>query len=199
MSNWQYADRVPTHPWRSAMTIPRNLYLEKIRDNYFVGSNPVEELNILAEKETVVENIPSANYDLTAKTGKLSGPAKLFMSSEKLGSFTVTLSNDRGEKVVIGYDQGANHYFIDRTNSGQTNFEKGFANKHTAPRLSVRPDMDMMLYIDNSSVELFADHGLSVMTEIFFPNALLSDITIHASGDFKVKTLKFSPLKSIWK
>lgn len=198
MSNWQYADKVPTRPWRSAMTIPRNLYLEKIGDHYFVGSEPVEELNILAEKETVVENIPSANYDLSARNGKLSGPAKLFMSSEKLGSFTVTLSNDRGEKVVIGYDQGANHYFIDRTSSGQTNFEKGFANKHTAPRLSARPDMDVMLYIDNSSVELFADHGLSVMTEIFFPNSLLSDITIHTSGDFKLKTLKFSPLKRIW-
>jgi fructan beta-fructosidase len=147
----------------------------------------VEELNTLAEKETVVENISSANYDLTARSGKLSGPAKLFMSSEKSGSFTVTLSNDRGEKVVIGYDQGANHYFIDRTSSGQTNFEKGFANKHTAPRLSDQPDMDVMLYIDNSSVELFADNGLSVMTEIFFPNSLLSDITHSHQRKFQTK------------
>mgnify|MGYP002136269107 CR=1 FL=1 len=28
MSNWHYAGNVPTHPWRSAMTIPRELSLE---------------------------------------------------------------------------------------------------------------------------------------------------------------------------
>jgi fructan beta-fructosidase len=28
MSNWHYAGKVPTHPWRSAMTIPRELSLE---------------------------------------------------------------------------------------------------------------------------------------------------------------------------
>jgi fructan beta-fructosidase len=199
MSNWQYADKVPTHPWRSAMTIPRELSLEKIGDKYFVASKPVGELNILAEGETVKENIAAASYNLTAITGKLLGPARLFITSEKLESFTITISNDAGEKVVIGYDKENNNYFIDRTNSGKTNFEKGFAKKHTAPRLSTRANMNMILYIDNSSVELFADNGLSVMTEIFFPNLLLSNINIQANENFKIKTLKFSRLKSIWK
>jgi sucrose-6-phosphate hydrolase SacC (GH32 family) len=28
MSNWEYANKVPTDPWRSAMTLPRELSLE---------------------------------------------------------------------------------------------------------------------------------------------------------------------------
>jgi len=196
MSNWQYADKVPTHPWRSAMTTPRDLYIDNIRGKYLVASKPVAELDTLAEGETEAENV--ANYDLTAKVGKLSGPARLYITSDKLGSFTITLSNDQAEKVIIGYDESSNNYFIDRTHSGATNFEKGFAKMHTAPRLSTQIGMDMILYIDNSSVELFADNGLSIMTEIFFPHALLSNLNIQTPGDFKLKKLNFSRLKGIW-
>ena len=103
------------------------------------------------------------------------------------------------EKVVVGYDKKTNKYFIDRTNSGKTDFEKGFAAKHTAPRFSDKRYVDLTLIIDNASIELFADNGLSVMTEIFFPNALLSQIAIQSADNFRIKSLQYNKLKSIWK
>ncbi len=132
------------------------------------------------------------------KVGKLTGPARLSFTTDQLKSFTITLFNDAGEKVLIGYEEASNNYFIDRTNSGKVSFEKGFANKHTAPRFSTKTNMDMSLIIDDASIELFADGGLSVMTEIYFPNSILSNININSKSDFKISSLNFSNMMSIW-
>ncbi|MGB4846778.1 MAG: glycoside hydrolase family 32 protein, partial [Saprospiraceae bacterium] len=45
MSNWQYAQVVPTDPWRSAMTIPRELDLKDVDGKLYLISNPVAELS----------------------------------------------------------------------------------------------------------------------------------------------------------
>jgi fructan beta-fructosidase len=198
MSNWQYGTLVPTQKWRSAMTVPRDLTIEKLDEKYWLRSRPVPELDKLATQPVILENITTGNLDLTTKTGKLTGPARLDVSSEKIANFTITLSNALGQKAVIGYDKGANTYFIDRTVSGKTDFEKGFAARHSAPRLSHKDNVDLTLLIDNASVELFADHGLSVMTSIFFPDSNYSDLTIQSPEGFTIKSLRYSKLKTIF-
>lgn len=199
MSNWQYANVVPTHPWRSAMTVPRDLSIQKVGDKFLVASKPVSELGTIAQQPVNLSNIDATNYNLTDKTGKLSGPARLQFTSDKLENFSITFSNAMGEKVIVGFDKAANNYFIDRTNSGKVNFKKGFAGRHTAPRFSDKNNVDMTLIIDNASIELFADDGLSVMTEIFFPNQIYSDIQVQSPDHFNIKSLQFSKMRSIWK
>lgn len=199
MSNWQYANVVPTEKWRSATTVPRDLSIEKVGEKYLVRSSPIPELRALHEETKVINNIDAGNYDLTKKAGKLTGPARLALISDTLQNFSFTLSNDSGEKLVIGYDKGSNNYFIDRTASGKTAFEKGFAAKHTAPRLSGNQKIDLTMIIDNASVELFADNGLSVMTAIFFPNTPYSQIRIQSPDHFIIKTLEYSTMKPMYK
>jgi fructan beta-fructosidase len=199
MNNWQYANIVPTEKWRGAMTIPRDLGLEKTGERYFVTSRPVKELSSIKANSITLENITATNYGLTQKTGKLKGPSGVTLSSDKIKSFSISLSNDVGETVVIGYDQATNNYFIDRSQSGKVSFEKGFAGKHYAPRLTSDDKFDLTLIIDNASIELFADNGLTVMTEIFFPNKPYNQIHIQSTNNVVIKRLKYSSLKSIWK
>ncbi len=199
MNNWQYANIVPTEKWRGAMTLPRDLGLKKTGEKYFVSSRPVKELNSIKASSVKLENITATNYDLTEKTGKLKGASRVTISSDKIKSFSITLSNDAGEKVVIGFDQAANSYFIDRTQSGKVSFEKGFAGKHSAPRLTADDNVDITLIIDNASVEFFADNGLTVMTEIFFPNNPYSKIHIQSTDKLVIKKLEYISLNSIWK
>jgi fructan beta-fructosidase len=188
MSNWQYANLVPTERWRSAMTIPRELRMEKIGNEYLVASTPVKELRTI---ESTVTKSYFTNLDFSA------GPSKLNFSADKIESFSITLSNDAGETVIIGYDKASNKYFIDRSKSGKVSFEKGFAAKHFAPRFATAPAMDLTLVIDDASVELFADNGLTVMTEIFFPNKPYSKLSFKGDA-LKVKAVNYSRLKSIW-
>ncbi len=198
MTNWMYAEKVPTQKWRSAMTIPRELALEKTDSGYLVASKPVQELEKLADKTDDMKDIDAASYDLTGKAGKLTGPARIDLTADTLKSFNVTLSNKSGEKVDIGYDNSGNRYFIDRTRSGKVDFNKQFAARHTAPRFTTKPGTDMTLVIDDASVELFADGGLTVMTAVFFPNTPYTDVHITSSNGLHLKSLRFSKLKSIW-
>ena len=165
---------------------------------YLVTSRPVPELSALNNEEVKLENVDATDVDVTAKVGKFNGLARLQLSSDKLKDFTLTLSNDAGEKVIVGYDKAGNNYYLDRTASGKINFEKGFAAKHTAPRFLSKSNMDMTLIIDQSSIELFADNGLTVMTQIFFPNTPYNRITLQSPDHFLIKSLQFNLLKSIW-
>lgn len=200
MSNWLYARLVPTEKWRSAMTVPRNLALKKVGENFFVTSTPIPELKTIYGKGFTLKDISAAHLDLSSRIGKLSGPSQIGLTGSELESFTITLSNALGEKLLIGYDKTANQYFIDRTNSGKTDFHKDFAKKHTAPRLSQKTKWDLTIIVDDASIELFADGGLSVMTEIFFPNAPYSDISIQSSSNgFKIQSILYNKLSTIWK
>lgn len=199
MSNWQYAQVVPTKNWRSAMTVPRELGLQKTGEKYLVTSKPVLELDTLAGTPVVLKNIDATNFNLTEKIGKTTGSSRIRMASQKLQDFTITFSNNAGQQVMAGYDKTKNEYFIDRTSSGKVDFEKGFAARHTAPRLSTKDDMNLTLVVDNASIELFADDGLSVMTQIFFPEPLFSQISIHGKESFSINLLEYTPLRSIHK
>ena len=198
MSNWQYGMLVPTQKWRSAMTVPRDLGLEKMGDRYFIRSTPVPELDKLSEQPTQLENFDAADYDLSAKTGKWNGAARIDLSTDTIQSFSIELSNDAGQKVIIGYDKDSNHYYLDRTASGKIDFEKGFAARHKAPRLSTKDSMDLTLIIDVASIELFADKGLTVMTQIFFPDSSYNKLNIRSKDNVKLRSLRYSRMKPIW-
>jgi fructan beta-fructosidase len=197
MSNWKYAERVPTEKWRSAMTIPRELSIEKVGEKYLLVSKLVSELNTIKMSTYQYENISAENFDLTSKTRKLSGPCRLKINFSKLTDIAITVSNSLNQKLVIGFDKNKNQYFIDRTQSGKVDFEKDFAAIHTAPRFVNSQPVELTLIIDNASVELFADNGLTVMTEIFFPDKNYTDIKIDAK-DNSIKHLELVRLKSIF-
>jgi fructan beta-fructosidase len=181
------------------MTIPRELSLTKTGKNYLLASKPVTEVNKIAEKVYKLNNANAGHLDLTSKAGKLKGPALLKIGSDKIDDFSLTLSNSLGQKLLIGFDKTANQFFIDRRSSGKINFEKSFAAKHTAPRLTSQSKFDLLLLIDDASVELFADNGLTVMTEIFFPDEKFSDIVIESNKEFQIKDLQLTTLRSIYK
>jgi fructan beta-fructosidase len=185
MSNWQYANQVPTATWRSAMTIPRDLSLEKIGDKYFVRSTPSPELKMLEQQPV----------EITNKSISYTGAAQLKLSSDKISDFSISLSNDSSQKVVLGYDKKENQFYIDRTASGKIDFENGFASRTVAPRIALTDSTDITLVIDVASVELFADNGLTVMTGIFFPAKEYNKINIDTGDSFKIKSVVFTPLK----
>ena len=191
MSNWQYANKVPTVKWRSAMTLPRDLSIDKIGDKYYVRSTPSPEVCAFNDESKTFTNVDS-KIDVTTKTGLSASPSVLHFKLDTLNSFTVTLSNDSSQKTVVGYDKNANEYYIDRTQSGQTNFEKGFASRSIAKRIATADSCDVTLIIDDASVEFFADGGLSVMTGIFFPSHVYKHILIEGAS---IKQLDFTKLK----
>lgn len=198
MSNWDYATVVPTQQWRSAMTVPRVLDIEKINNQFRVTSQPVKELNSIAKPISTLADVKATDYTL-ANTSKLTTAYKLTLTTAAINNFSITLSNAAGEQLVIGFDKAANQYYIDRTKAGESSFKQSFAGKATAPRFSQKASSDLILIVDAASVELFADGGLTTMTDIFFPKSLLNNIHIQSPDGLVLKTLQLSSLQSIWK
>jgi fructan beta-fructosidase len=198
MSNWDYATTVPTETWRSAMTIPRELHLKHVGKEILVASQPVKELNNIQSKYKVINNLKTTrNFDLASIIGKVAFPCRINMNLEKAADFSLRLSNNSGDELLIGFDKKNNQYFIDRSKSGKISFNKGFAARHVAPRF-VKGKMNISLIVDVSSVELFADDGLSVMTEIFFPNKRYDRMELQSAGGMMIKKFEYGRMKSIW-
>ncbi|AHF16947.1 glycoside hydrolase family 32 protein [Niabella soli] len=192
MSNWQYANSVPTKNWRSAMTLPRELSIKKIKDQYRITSLPVKEFEKTLQPIQQLSNVMIKNNLDLAQVAK--GTFQLDLGGLPPVDFTIELSNTKGDKLEIGFDKKANRYFIDRTHAGATDFSQVFAGKHVAPRLSTSRSVNLKLAVDVASAELFADNGLTVMTSIFFPREPLRNIRIQSENALLIKQLKLSAI-----
>ena len=199
MSNWQYANKVPTETWRSAMTVARELKLKKVGDLYRIYSLPVEELNNyisktydkdLIEVENTVTIATSAEIDLTKATIKY----EIALSQNE--NYEFSLSNQKGEELRFGYNNSEKQFYIDRKKSGIINFSDDFANKvSTAPRTSISDKISVQIVLDKTSIELFFDDGETVMTEIFFLNTPFESFSARGNKKFEIKNLKINQLK----
>ena len=128
---------------------------------------------------------------------KLRVPYKIAFTIRDLQPFTILCSNSLGQELRIGFDEHKNAFFIDRTKAGKSDFDTIFAAIHYAPRIAKSKQSDLTVILDNASVELFADGGLTCMTDIFFPERPLSEWRIEAKAGL-LSQPQINQLKSIW-
>lgn len=205
MSNWQYAQKVPTEAWRSAATLPRVLSLQKTTQGYRLISEPVKELKGLriAGKNYVLSQVKTLSSESwTPQLGFKPTLSELEIEFEKphSGKVSLVFSNSKGEKYSIGYDSQSNQFFSDRSQAGDHSFSKEFFEKiDIAPRFTENNTIKLHLFVDVASAELFADNGKTVMTDIFFPSENFNQFSIQSTeAGVKVKTLKIWALKKAW-
>jgi sucrose-6-phosphate hydrolase SacC (GH32 family) len=96
--------------------------------------------------------------------------------------FQILITSTSSDTLIIGYDPSGNNYFIDRRKAGISEFNPLFAAKHTTPCLSKGNLLNLHLMVDKTSVELFTDEGLTVMTDIFFPKSEMNKIEILSNN-----------------
>ena len=152
---------------------------------------PVESLEKLVTKKISYKHIPSVN-ELN-----LSGPARFEISMKDLYSFTLIFSNTKGQNVKAGYDEEKNAFFIDRTAAGKSDFDSRFATIVYGPRIAQTNDSKITLILDNTSLELFADEGLTTMTAIFFPDQPFNELQQGASRK-PLDNIRVSKFSSVW-
>ena len=199
MSNWLYANVVPTKSWRNAMTIPRELKIMHTGEDILVASEPVKELDAIQNSPLNFKELTIKEMDLTSQMKGNPIPARIDMSIENRSGFEFIISNDRKEELRVGLDVSRNQYYIDRTRSGKTEFQNDFSGRAYAPRFSKSSSCKLTLIIDVSSIELFADDGSTILTEIFFPTEPFNKMKLISSEKMRVKKLSVKQLRTIWK
>ena len=183
MSNWNYAQKVPTETWRSAMTVARSMELQKIDASYRLLFQPVKELNNYRSTKYKKDSIEVREEIklIDSKTIDLSSTEINFKISDlNSSSLTFKLTNNEGDTLSFGYNNGDNNFFVDRRESGKKDFSEKFANSlTTSKRTSNNNGLSGTILLDKTSIELFYDSGETVMTEIFFPNAPYEILSIE--------------------
>lgn len=203
MSNWQYAQIVPTEKWRSAMTLPRELKLFKSGSAYKLHSLPTKEFQRLRKPSTSLGQINITEEKVlkgsfSASQTELELIVNLKETSAK--SFGVKLQNDLGENIIIKFDKKEGKIVVDRTNSRKDKFSEDFFKEvHTAPISFENEKMDIHLIIDAASIEIFVDNGEVSFTSIFFPSEKFNAISLFSNnGICKIINGEIYPLNSIW-
>jgi fructan beta-fructosidase len=204
MSNWKYANVVPSKVWRSANTIPRELSLKKENGHYALLSKPVTEFaDLRIKSDTLTLNKLSFTGEKEISTGKVSlMQSELFfgfdLSDAKADSLGIIMENDLNERFIIGYAVMNKQFYTDRTKAGNIDFSKEFAGVSTAP-YSAGGVLKLHILVDASSVELFVDDGSLVMTNLVFPTEKFTRLKLFSKGGSGVlnKAL-FHGIRKVW-
>ena len=170
MSNWQYANQVPTLQYRSGNSIPRDLGLFEYKGETYCSVVPSPEMTAARSKKA---------------TKSLSESCEMVVNLK--GNATITLSNDKGEKVVMYYDAKAETFSMDRTKSGKVDFSNDFAATTKAPTYG--KISQLRIFIDKSSIEVLDAEGKMAMTNLVFPTKPYNKVTVKG-GKYQVYHIK---------
>ncbi|WP_033563291.1 glycoside hydrolase family 32 protein [Sphingobacterium sp. SYP-B4668] len=196
MSNWAYANTVPASSWRSGMTIPRTLSLQKVSERWLLVSTPItDELGAWDTQEKGGVQVKNGTDDWSKYIGEANGAFELSFALDKVATFDLVLSNGKGDELVLGFDEATNQFFVDRSKAGDANFSPTFIKRTVAPRILDAETLTYRLLVDRNSVEIFADGGLSNLSSLFFVEQPFDLLMFRSSTTVNVRDLRVKVIK----
>lgn len=202
MNNWQYAAHVPTSPWRGSMTLPRTLTLGPFAGALHLFQQPVSELQSLREEPFRFEgsDLGELNRKMAAWPGRSQTfelQASIDMGAAKQVAWDL-LKGDNDE-TVLRFDGAAGQLSLDRTKGANANFDPAFPSRTTAPLTVRNGALELHVFVDRSSVEVFAQHGAIAMTNLVFPKPESTALSLTASGgQVRNAQIVIWPLRTAW-
>ena len=170
MSNWQYANQVPTKQFRSANSIARDFGLFEYNGETYCSVSPAKEMDAVRGQRI---SSPSETCEIVVQ---LRGDAQL------------TLRNSKGEKVVITYDAVEQTIDFDRRRSGDVSFSEAFPCIVTSPTYGQAKTL--RIFVDRCSIEMFEGDGKMSMTNLVFPSEPYNKLIVKGKAKATIYKLK---------
>lgn len=198
MSNWQYANNVPTRQYRSANTLARDLTLYREGQELYLKSTPSVEVKKARGKKVSIPSFRvSEKHEIVNLFEEKQGAYEVEILIQNAGASKIAfcLLNDKGEKVSMYYDLNRKQFVMDRSESGTVDFSKDFPAVTVAPA-NVDKELTLRLFVDRSSIEAFGEDGKFVMTNLVFPSQPYVKMCFEADKNgYAVKTLNVYKLQ----
>lgn len=175
-SNWTYAGDIPSEGRRGMFSMPRKLSLVNENGKFRLVQKPVFADNITTETLTLKasELTEAKTIEMTSNSYRLN----LTIDLSNAKGFSIDLLKNEQEKSVLSYDVTSQKLSFDRTKSGKVDFNKTFP---SIEKMKVVPQNGMLkldIFVDNSIVEVFANDGKAVLTDLVFPKAKGGSVNI---------------------
>ncbi|MTI40324.1 glycoside hydrolase family 32 protein [Fulvivirga lutimaris] len=199
MSNWNYAQVVPTEKWRSAMTVARTFELKTMEGKHILASYPVKELEQL-RGESMTVNASGTTVDLMKGGYQLADMNLTVISEgEALGQFELLLFNNDADTLRFGYSEESQSFYINRDAAGNNEFSEEFNGDQLAPFDLNSKEMSLRVLMDVGSVEIFVNGGELVMTSLYFPSSPFTNAQLVTKNPQPIKAEgTIYKLKGIW-
>lgn len=198
MSNWQYANNVPTRQYRSANTLARDLTLYREGQELYLKSTPSVEVKKARGKKVSIPLFKvSEKHEMVNLFEEKQGAYEVEIVIQNAGASKIAfcLLNDKGEKVSMYYDLNRKQFVMDRSESGKVDFSKDFPAVTVAP-VNVDKELTLRLFVDRSSIEAFGEDGKFVMTNLVFPSQPYVKMCFEADKNgYAVKSLNVYKLQ----
>ncbi|KAK3924697.1 Levanase [Frankliniella fusca] len=220
MSNWLYAEKTPTSPWRNAMSVPRLMSLRSragAPEGVDLVQEPVAALRATLAAAAPASPTPAAPANVSAGVqpellAEGCGGALLLEATVVLGeaatgaSLLLRAARDRSSGTAVTWDARKGVLAVDRRMSGRVDFSPEFPGVHEAPLAadslgggSSSGALRLQILLDEGSVEVFADGGRVAITDIIFPKEADDAILVKAEGTagarVAVENLTITPLR----
>lgn len=195
MSNWDYANQIPTLNFKSANTLPRELKLVHNGDHLVVSNSPVKAiLDLRYESKKIEDILVEKTYTIDKLLTKNDGAYELIMEIKPIDDkFIFKFVNRMNEELKYSFNLETKELLIDRHNSGLTDFNSKFASEVIKAPLGKKNIYKIHLFIDNASSELFINDGELVSTNIVLPSEPYN--TLVFEGNIHVRNISIHRIK----
>jgi len=223
MGNWQYADKLPSLPGRGEMTLARRIFLRQPPAH--PAPTPGQEPLLLVQQPILptpafkpsgalfgaapYQTLAQANARIAAQ--KLSGsgyllrvtldPGDAAEAGVRLRRSSLNPGDPAQEETVVGIDRNTGQIFVDRTRSGATAWSPAFPARVSAPLKHPQANsIRMEIAVDRNSIEVFAEDGETVLTNLIYPSATSQGLAFYSTptppgvGPALVRSVEFIPL-----
>lgn len=191
MSNWDYANDIPTSPWKSAMSLPRQVRLATIEGEprlvqEAIDTDRPEPATYATGGKTIdrgTELLPDEAWGQVLRIDAELRPG----TADEIG---LVVRGGQNEGTFIGYNSISRCLVVNRMTSGQVDFHRSFASVETAPVGLIDGALRLRIYVDHSSVEVFAQGGIVTITDQIFPKPSSCEVALYAhNGTGTVESL----------
>jgi sucrose-6-phosphate hydrolase SacC (GH32 family) len=196
MNNWSYAGEVPTTPWRGIMSTPREVQLITVNGEVRLVQKPVPGIDtialpVISLQNKAAEEVAAALKGLQLRTYRI----RVKTMAGHTGGFTLKVRKGTTQETVIAVDTERQEIRFDRSRSGALTGNQIFSDRQIAPLMNEGQPAELELLVDNCSVEIFANQGLTAISNQIFPDSTSTGMELTAPDSVRFEYFEVSELK----
>jgi fructan beta-fructosidase len=205
MDEGEYGGELPTKVWRGQLTLIRELTLRRYPEGLRVVQRPLPELAALRYSPAEVMHFSLNKSQSTYVVNNTDSQMEIVAQFSLTGSntpkeFGLKVFVGEGQETIIGYKVAEKLLYVDRTKSGVVDFDDDFARSTNATLEPESGTITLRIFLDQSSVEVFANDGKIAMTNLIYPDSTKNQVLAYVDGgEIYVNSISTWKLNGIWK
>lgn len=205
MNNWNYAGSIGkiTQTFNGQFTLQNEMKLVQTDEGIRLIQQPIKEYEnlrqapITFDNVTISPNTPNIMSNLSGSQYEIVSEFTPDANTTEVG-FKLRVGKDVNQETVVKYNTATGEVTIDRSKSGKapsSSFKDPAIGKVTK---TADGKIQLHIFVDASSVEVYANNGEITGTTQIFPNRSSQGIEVYSVGGNTQATIQYYPLSGIW-